>query len=497
MRLDARLALGTAWLAAGCVACSTLLGIDTLDAGPVSGDSAPPSDANGLPDATVADGGAETGPHPEGAAEASGGSDAGDSGAMPDQLAAADGSFATAPLIPWSITTAGAVVYATGNAQQNHLVVAANDARAWYFYIDDDTTTIKARVSGDYTTWSDGGALSLGSGTNAGLGSNFSVAYDDLGGTDIVHVVVSELMASPTTVHLRATITGARDAGQLALTSTATEVTNGTPCAVDGPATVIGSDGHVFDATGFPNNHGTNCDLNVYQSNLVDTAAGPWNATFTQTGYYVVSPGETSAHQLIPFAANGQVGGAYANGEGDVYAQVSWARTLAGSPDVWPNVAAQDIFPPEAGAAGSGEGYDDWALCRFGDTDVHALRHVSNSALDVSTFEHAGYDGTQWAPLAAPADVSSPFNGGLVLVSDTTPAHGMLLFVLGADRTTIYAAKWDPAAGSWLEWRAFPGATTKAYLAGSGCGSAHPMLFWSEAGSPQIIAGADVSGFLP
>jgi hypothetical protein len=40
-------------------------------------------------------------------------------------------------------------------------------------------------------------------------------------------------------------------------------------------------------------------------------------------------------------------------------------------------------------------------------------------------------------------------------------------------------------------------------LAGSGCGSAHPMVFWTEgvpttggdAGPGQTIVGADVSGF--
>jgi hypothetical protein len=91
----------------------------------------------------------------------------------------------------------------------------------------------------------------------------------------------------------------------------------------------------------------------------------------------------------------------------------------------------------------------------------------------------------------------STFDNGLVLVSEgAQPA--MLAFAIGdgPNASTIYGAKW--ASGSWSGWQAFtPDSASKTSLAGSGCGSAHPMIFWTEPGSPQTIVGADVSAFFP
>jgi hypothetical protein len=487
--------------------CGVILGIDALDAGPA--DSAAPADAPGAHDSTVTDSSAPVDSPAAGdtntttsdadATAQDGGLSSGDSGEVPDTYVARDGSFTTATLAPSTIVAVGSVQAATGNAQQVHLAVAEHDERAWYFYIDDDTTTIKARVSSDFVHWSDGASLSLGGGINSGIGSDFSVANFTQGSVDVVHLVVSEVTPGYTPVgvaHLRAVITGTPGAGQLSLTDLTTEFSGGAPCRVDGPSTVVTADHYVFDANGVAHNYSnTECDMNIFASSAADNAgAGAWNATFQQTGYYIVVPGLTQAHQLITLSAPGQLAGAFANGNADPYTQVSFAKTVAGSAYVWPDGSAYDLFPPGAGADGGGEAHDDWALCRLSDTDLHAIRHVCNSGGAVNSFEHTAFDGTNWTPAPVPAPLESPFDSGLVLVSDAA-ATAIVAFAIGSDRTTLNAARWDPSMKTWSGWRSFPGTTAKSALAGSGCGSVHPMIFWTEAGTNQTIVGADVSGF--
>jgi hypothetical protein len=523
MRAPTRLGIAAALLTVACAACSTILGIGDLDAGePRDGasDGQGPSDSttadgttegggNDAPDTSDAD--ASAGPDRSGdtsagdssTVDASGGNDASDSGELPDTfIVPYDGGFADAPLNPSPIVAVGNVMTPTGNAQQNHLVVASNEGRGWYFYIDDDSTKIKARVSSDFVNWSDGGALSLGTGTNSGLGNDFSVAYANLATTDVVHLIVSEIVVSTgaaSAIHLRTTIAGPPGAGQLAVPQSIVEINPGEACSIDGPSTVVGTDGKVFDATGLSLAHPTQCDQDIYQSSVSDDGGtGTWSATFSQTGYFVVSPGLTGAHQLIAFAAPGAIGGAFANGSHfeQPYTGVSWSKT-AGT-DLW-DAGPVDVFPNnDAGVVTASEGLDDWSLCRIGDTEVHAVRHLTDSSFSTATsFQHAIYNGGTWVQqVNAPAGMTSMLNTGTVLVSNST-LGAVLAMVIGSDNS-INAAQW--ANGSWSAWRVvLPAGPLRTALAGSGCGSVHPMVFWTEgqpeAGSGQTIIGADVSGF--
>jgi hypothetical protein len=105
------------------------------------------------------------------------------------------------------IADVGSVSTSSGDAQQIHVVWASVTRQWWLFYVDDDTTQLKTRWSPDFVTWSDGASLALPY-TNAKEGRNFSLAYADIAGVDVVHVAVSHRIADGDrrVTHTRATI---------------------------------------------------------------------------------------------------------------------------------------------------------------------------------------------------------------------------------------------------------------------------------------------------
>jgi hypothetical protein len=104
------------------------------------------------------------------------------------------------------------------------------------------------------------------------------------------------------------------------------------------------------------------------------------------------------------------------------------------------------------------------------------------------------YDGTNWNTVAAPPAVTSATSSGLVVLSSTNPGAGMLAAVIGTDNAIHIARN---TGSGWAQLASIPGATTRQSLAGTGCGSVRPAIFWTEgAGAPYQIMVADLSGLL-
>jgi hypothetical protein len=146
-------------------------------------------------------------------------------------------------------------------------------------------------------------------------------------------------------------------------------------------------------------------------------------------------------------------------------------------------------------------GPNDWSSCSLSATDVHVIRHVIDPTVDagsgavVTTFQEARGDGTQWTyPSASPPTVASPSNSGVALVSGTDPSRGMLLAAIGTDGS-IHLSKWT-AAGGWTQLPSVSGTAPRKAIAGSGCGSQTPFLYWTEGSSTYSIMGLDVSSLL-
>lgn len=154
---------------------------------------------------------------------------------------------------------------------------------------------------------------------------------------------------------------------------------------------------------------------------------------------------------------------------------------------------SQELFYSAGGVAS----YDDWTLCRLTDQSVHLIRHVSMAptpATMLSMFQEQVYDGNAWAQGGVPPMVASASNTGVVLVSDENPADGMLLATIATDNS-IHISKWT-ASGGWTALTTIPGSAQRQSLAGTGCGSRHPALFWTEGTGPYTLMQSDVSALL-
>ena len=234
----------------------------------------------------------------------------------------------------------------------------------------------------------------------------------------------------------------------------------------------------------------------LYRSDSADTGTpASFSGTFSDHVYFSVS-GYSAAHQLVALGSGGGILAAWADGGGDpndaasIYNLLSFTQSQGATGTfVMPEVT---LF--SSSATTGPHAPDDWALCRVSDTEIHAVRHFVDSATQASLgFEHAIWNGSAWQAAAAPTQVPSPFNSGLVLLSDGTPAHGILAATLGEDGT-IYTASYHASAASWSTWQGIAPAAARSALAGTGCGGPGGMLFWTEgSASSQTIYGGDVS----
>jgi hypothetical protein len=321
----------------------------------------------------------------------------------------------------------------------------------------------------------------------------------------VVHIVANSVASSRyTTFHIRATISVGTISGStpVALPDTDTNTaqgSSGSTCPQDGPATIITADGHVWDVTawtGHPS-QSTTCDTNIYVSPGTDTGAA-WDASaFLHDGYFVSAPSFAYSHALIGLPDSGTVLALFPdqdNSSETEFDSVGWALSPTFDGLGGPSSAGvrQDEADELFGGLGTTASYNDWTACRLTDTNVHLVRHVNSE----SGFQEVVYGGSSWqATAAVPAPVSSQENTGVVLVSGEDPAAGLLLATLGSDNAlSVYKL---PSGGTWSLVLTLPGSVQRQSLGGSGCGSAHPIVFWTEGASPPFnVMKADLAGLL-
>jgi hypothetical protein len=412
-----------------------------------------------------------------------------------------------AALIPALVTTAGAKAFATGFGYELHLVFAQNDGRYWFFYVDDTAGVIETATSPDLGTWTAGTPIALASGYSLADGNDFSVAYANLGGTDVVHIAANCVNAGNyAAFHLRATIAaGMLTAGApVVLPHTDSNGDAGSSagtCPQAGPATVVAADGHVFDVTAWTGHPSTTCDTNIYRSPAVDTGATWDPSPFTHDGYYVSVPSYAYSHDLVSLPEAGVVMAVWPDEDNQgltLFDSFGWALSPSfagggpGTTGVNPD-PTKELFNGTSATSS----YNDWSVCRLADTDVHVVRHVTAPAGNsVSAFEEVVYNGATWQTTAPPPPaVTSLANDGVVLVGDGTAAHGMLLVTIGIDNA-LNIAKWT-SGGTWAQVRTIAGSAPRQSLGGTGCGSPHPTVYWTEgASAPYAISRVELTSLL-
>jgi hypothetical protein len=409
--------------------------------------------------------------------------------------------------VPRPIAVAGSVSTATGNAQQVHLIYPQNSDRYWLLYIDDASTSLRTRWSTDLTNWTDGTTLTLPMG-QGGEGRNFSVAYKNIAGVDVVHVATSLHSGVKHVVYdTRATISGGTitfgtpvlvhdldtiDTWVDAAYQAGAGTQGGPECDPDGTGVAIAADGTVHVATAWVAIPGCcYCDANFTHSLSPDLGTS-WTGGFASPMDHFTVTLTTNSRQLVAMAAGGLL--ASWDTADSPLTNVTYATEEAGA---WS--AAQKTFVP---SDFDDMDKDDWSFCRIDDAHTYALRSgYTNLDFESKTYELFSWDGAAWTSQPPPAPELGFHSSGVVLLSNGT---SLLAAAIVPDGRVRYAT-WQTGTGGWTAWSDLVGPLEndagpgRLYLAGTGCADfAHPVLLWTEgAAAPYTIVATPVASLLP
>jgi hypothetical protein len=404
-------------------------------------------------------------------ASVDGGAD-GDLEAAPSSDADAEGSDEGAvPTGPVHVASVGAVVDATGLAQQTHLVYATHSARWWLFWFDDaQPAQMQASSSPDFVTWTAATPLAL-PGSHGNQGADLSVAYADIAGTDVLHLTLSLHFPAANDrrhFHVRATLSGAAilygAVAQLAM------VTDSSLVDPDGPATMITADGHVWDATGWATYQGAGNEV-------------AWQSTGTDLG--TSWDGKLGAQQNIAAAQTTVNARTFADVEGKNATVVALWELGDAEPDPT-NVAystpgiigwngAANVFP------GAPQSADDWDAVMVGPGDLRVIRRTLDG-----TYELLGYDGNAWTPLFPPPSDPWLAESGIVLLTDG--AHLAVVAIAGDGASSVRQIVWNGV--EWGAWATIEGSSAGRRGLTAWSSPGHYAVMWSESTS----SGSDIVG---
>lgn len=407
-----------------------------------------------------------------------------------------------------TVASAGPSLFSTGYGYQSHLVFAHNDMRYWLFYVDGTPGVIKTLASKDLLSWSAGASISLKSGYSVADGYSFSVAYANLAGADVVHIVANAVSSgSGAAFHIRAVIAGGVITASTPVTHP--DSTGPGPCPNDGPATVIASNGNVYDVTAWVTHAGvTFCDTNIYLSPGPDTGTSWSSGAFSHDGYFVSVPTYAFSHDLVALGSATvlAVWPDQDNAYVSLFDSVGWALspTFGGLGGPGTTGIAQPAATELFHADGATASLDDWSICALSDTDVRLVRHEVSQAVSggappppytVNAFQDVIYDGSTWNPVPPAPSVMGESNTGVALLSGTKTSDGILMITIRNDNA-LHVAKWT-AMGGWTTSATIAGSAPRQSLAGSGCRSQRPAIVWTEGGTaPFAIKSADLSTLL-
>lgn len=366
----------------------------------------------------------------------------------------------------------------SGQAQQTKLVYATGSQRWWLFYFDGaEPKSLKTKYSTDFVTWTDGQTLTLAQ-PHGGDGRDLSVAYANVNGTDLVHIVMSQHI-SPSDrrlYHARATISGAA-------------ITFGAPVErfvvsaqspsldPDGPATVIATDGHVADLTSWIEIANGTGNSYVARSASEDLGAS-WDGVWMPEVQLEIVPFAINAHGMVAMNA-GSLLAFWEDGavEGGRVPNVRWSL---GGPGPWSAPPAEVFESPQL------QSVNDWAAVARTPNDVHVVRRTAAG----DAYEHRRFDGLGWKseqPIPARA---GKVGQGVFLASD---GQGLVLATITDDPpNTVSFIRWSESG--WGTWSA---AVTigadRTYLSGwATVVEGRVGLLWTEPGpgGGLVIRGA-------
>jgi hypothetical protein len=384
-----------------------------------------------------------------------------------EALDAADGD---APLDPAAtLGQAGPLPTGTGLAQQTHILYANHSARWWLFWIGAaQPQQLQVSSSPDFVTWTAATPLALPA-AHGGIGGNFSAAYADLGGVDVVHLTFSLHFAPSDSRHLhaRATLSGGAILWGTPLQLTQIDSTLGDP---DGPATMVMPDGHVWDSTGWAQYLGTGNEV-AWESTGTDQGTS-WDGMFGGQQGIATATDTVSARALFTVGTGATPFALWDLADQEPYpSNVGWSQDST----IW-NLMPGTVFP-----TGEMQSSDDWDGVQVSPTDLRVIRRTIDS-----NYDHLSYDGSSWTTMAAPPPDPGLIGTGVVTLSD---GPRVAIVAIGSDpASSVRMTEWTGV--SWSAWTTLDGFPAQRGALSGWSSAGHAAVIWTEAPSGQDAGGS-------
>jgi hypothetical protein len=367
------------------------------------------------------------------------------------------------------LAQAGSLATGTGLAQQTHILYATNSARWWLFWIAaGQPQQLQVSSSPDFVTWTVATPLALPA-AHGGIGGNFSAAYADLGGVDVVHLTFSLHFAPSDSRHLhaRATLSGGAILWGQPLQLTQIDSTLTDP---DGPATMVMPDGHIWDSTGWAQYFGTGNEV-AWESSGTDQGTS-WDGMFGGQQGIATATDTVNARALFTVGTGATPFALWALGD-----QVPDPSNVGWSQDntIW-SVSPGTVFP-----TGNTQSSDDWDAVLVSATDLRVVRRTIDS-----NYDHVSYDGSSWTTMAAPPNDPGLIETGVVALSD---GPRVAIVAIGSDpASSVRMTEWTGV--SWSAWTTLDGfPAQRGALSGWSSSGGHAAVIWTEAPAGQDAGG--------
>lgn len=343
--------------------------------------------------------------------------------------------------------------YAAGSPQQHHVHFASNLGAYVVFYLSpQNKNALLTRITPDFQTFVDGPSLPLPR-PHDNEGRNFDVAYANIGGADVFHLVISIHDGMRYSYRARGRAT---KGGVLAFDSPS-ELGHGDfhydTLDPDGPAVSILASGRVVISSGYNSVEGHTANAVVWMANKADDGAVDWDHAFAPGVELQTAAQSVNARSLLPIP-----GGASLIWEaGDKEPKPTQLHYALFDGNAWSG--PDDVgFPPQP--------FDvaDYNQVRTPDGRIHAVRYGAGAYLH-RYHDTTGHDGF---PIATAAHSEGD---GLVLLA---PANDAVAFALDAADKVLRKA--TLSSDHWSAWASVaPADASRSHLSGSG-----DVLMWQR-----------------
>ena len=349
------------------------------------------------------------------------------------------------------VPTAGVVIasnvssYAAGSAQQHHVHFASNlGAYVVFYFSSQEKNALLTRLTPDFVTFVDGPSIPLPH-PNDNEGRNFDVAYANIGGADVFHLIISIHDGPRFSYRVRGRATKGGALTFDAVSELDHDTSAFTTLDPDGPGIAILSSGRVVIGSGYNSVKGHTANAVVWVASKPDDGAPDWDHAFAPGLELEIASESVNARSLVAFPGG---------------VSMMWERA---DHEPRPRGIGFSFFggttwtsPDDVGFTKTEFDIADWDQLATSDGHIHAVRFANGG------YEHRYWDGEGRTGFTLAATEHSTGDGVVFLAKGASPS----VFVLAKPENTLKRATLEGT--TWSAWTdAAPADGMRSHLSGN------------------------------